>query len=201
MQADWEGRYRAGDVPWDTDAPSPELARVVEGLPRGPALEVGCGTGTNAVFLAQQGFDVTACDVSPTALDRARERARAAGVSVRYVEADLLASPDLGGPWPLVFDRGVYHVLRRVDGPAYLRWLARVTPVGGWYLVQAGNANDGGDVGPPRVHAHELCAELQPWWDLVSLREIPWDIRVGGADVRVLAWSGLFRRASRGPTA
>jgi SAM-dependent methyltransferase len=195
---EWDDRYRAGDTPWDEGLPAEELAPLVaQRVARGNVLEVGCGTGTNAVFLAKAGLTVTACDIAWTALVRARERAHAAGVEVKFVKADLIgeAEPDLGGPFDFVFDRGTYHVLRRVGAGPWLRRLAALTRPGAMLLVQTGNANDPGDVGPPRVHAHELCAELRPWWDLVRLEEIRWTITIDGASHPVLAWSGLFRRA------
>jgi SAM-dependent methyltransferase len=72
----WNQRYEKGDTPWDTGQPSSELQRVVAELALRPcrALELGCGTGANAVWLAQQGFDVTALDLSNWAVERARQR-------------------------------------------------------------------------------------------------------------------------------
>jgi methyl halide transferase len=196
--SEWEARYVEGDIPWDSGEPSIELARILEvhGIrPPGRALEVGCGTGTNAVFLAGRGFEVTATDVAPTALAVARERAARAGADVTWVEADLLARPDLGVGYDLVFDRGVYHALRRGDAAPFLELLGRSLRPGGRYVVLAGNANDPGPVmGPPRVHAHELCAELHRQFDLVELREFTWSgVRVDGAALAPLGWAGVFR--------
>src|SRR5947209_8671417 len=105
----WDERYVKGDVPWDTGRPSSELQRVVRSTPVAPcrALELGCGTGASAVWLAQQGFDVTAVDLSPVALERARRRADSARAAVRFVEADVLRPPEgLAGPFDFFFDRG-----------------------------------------------------------------------------------------------
>lgn len=68
---------------------------------------------------------------------------------------------------------------------------------GGHYLTLAGNANDPepADGGPPRVHAHDLCSELSPLFDLVQLREFRFDgVITNGRALTPLAWSGLFRR-------
>src|SRR5260221_10156924 len=91
----WDDRYRSGDTPWDTGRPSSELQRVLaeEKVPAGRAIDLGCGTGANAVWLAQQGFDVTGVDISPLAIERANARAQAAGVSCRFLVADLSAPP------------------------------------------------------------------------------------------------------------
>src|SRR5439155_8349298 len=107
----WDNRYKGGDTPWDTGFPSTELERSLAEmqLPPGRALELGCGTGTNTVWLAQHGFDCTGVDLSPRAIARARQRADEAGVQVNFLEADLTALPDLGGPFDFLFDRGCYH--------------------------------------------------------------------------------------------
>ncbi len=84
---DWNDRYRDGDLPWDTGRPSSELQRVVGRHAIRPcrALEIGCGTGTNSVWLAQQGFEVTGFDMAPLAVERAEQLARAAGVKAHFV--------------------------------------------------------------------------------------------------------------------
>ena len=95
----WNARHAAGGGP---QAPSAWLVEHVALLPAGRALEVACGVGGNAVFLAQAGWDVTAIDVSDVALARTLEVAAAARVSVRVERRDL---PDDGlpeGPWDVI---------------------------------------------------------------------------------------------------
>jgi SAM-dependent methyltransferase len=196
---DWNERYAQRTTPWDTGRPSSELERILRerAIPRGRALELGCGSGTNAVFLAVQGFDVTGVDLSPLAIEEARARADEAGVNVALLVADLLELPDLGPPFPFVFDRGVYHAVRREDLAGFLDTLSRVTAPGGTYLTLAGNANEirPGEGGPPRVSAEEICRELAPLMDLIQLREIRFDAAlIDGKPERPLAWSALFRR-------
>src|SRR5262249_35034068 len=113
----WEKRYRDGDSPWDTGQPSGELVRVLREERIAPcrALELGCGPGPNAVWLGRRVFAGTAVDLAPRALARAEERAEAAGVRVGFAAANVLDPPDLGGPFPFFFDRGCYHVVRRLE--------------------------------------------------------------------------------------
>lgn len=76
-EPDWNARYISGDAPWDVGHPSTELVRIVEQtdeLPRGRLLELGCGTGTNAVYLVRNGFDVVGVDIAHEAIDRASAR-------------------------------------------------------------------------------------------------------------------------------
>jgi len=200
---DWENRYQQGDTPWITQQPSRELARVLEEyeIPRGRALELGCGDGVNAVFLARQGFDVSAVDVSPTAIQQARGLADRAGVSVDFQVADVKALNGLSSPFDFVFDRGLYHVVRQADLAGLLQSLERVTTSGSMYLTLAGNANEDtptDEPGPPRVSAEEICRELAPLMELVQLREFRFDASPRReAPYRPLAWSALFRRSPR----
>jgi ubiquinone/menaquinone biosynthesis C-methylase UbiE len=195
----WDERYATKDTPWDSGEPSRELARMLDSGLIKPCrmLELGCGTGTNAVLLAQRGFGVTAIDLVPAAIEQAKAKAAKAGVTIEFQVGDVLNLPPLAGPFELVFDRGVYHGLRMVDLLGFLKTLERVTSSGSLYLTLAGNANEEAppDRGPPRVHAHDLCKELAPLFDLVQLREFRFDgVVVEGADMRPLAWSALFRR-------
>jgi SAM-dependent methyltransferase len=188
----WEERYRTNDIPWDTGHPSTELRRVVaeDGIAPCAAVEVGCGTGTNAVWLAQQGFDVTANDISPLAIERARANAAAAGVSVHFVCGDLTNTPEIVGPFDFLFDRGVYHIVRNLDLPGYLRTLQRTLRPGALALVLTGNARLP-RTGPPIVSEDEIRAELGRLFDILRLREIQFDPVDG---VTHIGWSCLLRR-------
>ncbi len=194
---DWNERYVKGDTPWDSGQPSVELQRVLAEYRIAPcrALELGCGTGTNAIHLAQQGFDVTAFDVSQLAIDQAEAKAKEAAVKVRFLLADITRPPGFGPPFPFVFDRGLYHVVRGDKLPALLALLERVTQPGSLWLTLAGNANEPMEEGPPAVSAAELCQELETLFALVQLREFRFDgVVIDGKPVRPLAWSALLRR-------
>jgi 2-polyprenyl-3-methyl-5-hydroxy-6-metoxy-1,4-benzoquinol methylase len=195
---DWQQRYVQKQTPWDTGFESPQLGRIIEerGIKPGRALEIGCGTGTNAVALAQRGFDVTAFDLSPLAIDQAREKAAKAGVKVNFFQANAMELPDLGR-FGFVFDRGVYHVLRRVNLFGFLKLLDRVAEPGGWYFTEAGNANDPVTLqeGPPRVTQVEMAGELAMLFNLVELKEFQFEgIMIDGKQMKPLAWAGLYRR-------
>ncbi len=190
----WENRYQTRDTPWETGHPSSELKRVVaeEEIAPCPALEVGCGTGNNAVWLAQQGFAVTAIDVSQLAIETAKKKAAAAGVKVRFITGNILSSPDLVGPFAFYFDRGLYHHLREVDLEVYLRLLERTLKPGALGLVLAGNARTG-RTGPPVVTEEEIRGELGRVCEILRLREFYFDL-VGEGGGPHLAWSCLLRR-------
>ncbi len=84
----WNARYASGEYVARTH-PSELLARWIDRLPRGRALDVACGAGRNALFLASKGYRVEAMDISSVALERAANRAQREGLEVRWIEADL----------------------------------------------------------------------------------------------------------------
>jgi len=192
----WDERYGKGNTPWETGQPSSELRRVLGEVPLQPcrALELGCGTGASAVWLAQQGFAVTALDLSPLAIDQARQRADEAGVAVRFLVADVMRpSAELTGFFDFFFDRGCYHVVRREDVGAYLETLRRLTHPGTVGLVLTGNAREPHTPGPPVVTEQQIRVELGSLFEIVQLREFRFD-QVEADGTRFLGWSCLVRR-------
>jgi SAM-dependent methyltransferase len=192
---EWNERYRDGNLPWDTGRPSSELERVLREYPVSPcrALDIGCGTGTNSVWLAQQGFEVTGVDVAPLAIELANERARAAGVNAKFLVADVLNLPDLGAPFSFFFDRGCYHAVRRDAPLAYAPAVARLLAPSAHGLVLAGNAREPHDPGPPVVTEDEIHTELGQAFEILGLREFRFD-EAPGVPVRFLGWSCLIEK-------
>jgi SAM-dependent methyltransferase len=191
----WNDRYRDGNLPWDTGHPSTELQRVVSQhpIPPGRALDIGCGTGSNSVWLAQQGFDVTGIDVAPLAIERATERARTAGVNADFLAADVLSLPDPERPCSFFFDRGCYHAVRREAPDAYAPAIAKQLAPGAHGLVLAGNAREPHAPGPPVVTEEEIRTELGAAFDILDLHEFRFD-EAPGVPARFLGWSCLVRK-------
>ncbi|HVT29231.1 MAG TPA: class I SAM-dependent methyltransferase [Lacipirellulaceae bacterium] len=192
---DWNDRYRDGDLPWDTGRPSSELHRVLNRYTIQPChtLELGCGTGTNSVWLAQQGFDVTGVDLAPLAVERAERRAHATGVKVHFMVADVLQLPNLGEPFAFFFDRGCYHAVRRNAPDQYAPVVARQLASGGRGLILAGNAREPHDPGPPVVTEEQIRDELGLAFRIVDLHEFRFD-EAPGITEHFLGWSCLVQK-------
>jgi len=192
----WDSAYREGRRPgWDVGRPATELKKAVDGgtLVRGRAVVLGCGTGTNAIYLAGKGFDVTAIDIAPTALARAEKKAQEAGVKVRWLVADVLATPKLQ-PFDVIFDRGCYHGVRRGNAKGYVETLRRLSHAGTQALILAGNANEARHYGPPRVKEEEIRGDFSELFDFQWLKEIKFDSRDPNNTNGPMAWSILLRR-------
>jgi SAM-dependent methyltransferase len=189
----WNERYSAGDVPWDTGDPDPLLVEAVtEGrVAPGRALEVGCGTGTNAIWLALRGFEVLGVDVAPLAIDKAREKAKDAK-RCRFAAADFLAEAPGGGPFEFVFDRGCFHVFD--EDAERSRFAARVAaalgPGGSWLSLIGSTEGPTRDTGPPRRSAREVLAAIEPELEIVELRSAEFRTQPEPAK----AWFCLSRR-------
>jgi SAM-dependent methyltransferase len=192
----WDAAYRNGQTPeWETGRVCSALERVLAAGDLGSGgrvLELGCGAGMNAIALAERGFDVTAVDIAPTALTMAEERARQAGVSVRWILADVTRLPNLG-TFDLLFDRGCYHNVREIGLAAFLDGVSRSSHPGSEFLLMAGNANERPAYGPPRVSEADLRREFEPLFEFVWIRDSRFDPSKPGAPAP-LAWLALMRR-------
>jgi len=173
----WEQHYRDAFMPWDTGCPDSHLTRVLRDHAIAPctAVDIGCGTGTNVVWLSRQGFTAVGTDLAPTAIAIARGKAGAA--ACRFEVADLFVDTIPGGPFGFVYDRGCFHTF---DDPAVRRtFVSRVaahTTVGGIWHSLIGST-DGGprEDGPPRRSAAEITAAVEPDFEILELRKVFWD--------------------------
>lgn len=130
--AEWDSRYAETEQIW-SGCPNGALVAEVGGRPRGRALDVGCGEGADAVWLAGEGWDVTALDVSSVALERAAARAEQAGAEVRWVRAGLLEARLEPASFDLVSAQ--YPALLRTADRAAERSLLSLVAPGGMLLV------------------------------------------------------------------
>ena len=159
---DWNDNYVRGELPWDTGEPDPQLVDFVRAgrVRPGAALEIGAGTGTNARWLAAQGFDVLGVDIAPAAVDQARAKA---GAVCRFEVADFLAAPPRG-PFTFVFDRGCFHCFDEADERA--RFAANVAallaPGGAWLSLIGSTEGPPREFGPPRRSAREVMQAIEP---------------------------------------
>jgi SAM-dependent methyltransferase len=111
-RGDWNEIYEESELPWDSGVVDVHLAGVLarHGIEPGKALEIGCGTGTNTIWLAKHGFKMTSLDIAQNAIVKAGAKIAAAGVRCRVLVGDFLAVEVLGAPYRFVYDRGVFHV-------------------------------------------------------------------------------------------
>ena len=170
----WNESYASGQLPWDTGQPEPLLVEFVTAGNVMPTrtLEIGAGTGTNAIWLAERGFDVLGVDVSPLAVERAHVKMGNRALRCRFATLDFLAAPPREGPFQFVFDRGCFHVF---DEPGEReRFAAQVAAVlssgGVWLSLIGSTEGPPREVGPPRRSAREVTLAIEPALEIVELR-------------------------------
>lgn len=192
----WNESYDAGELPWDTGEPEPLLVEFVAAGRVRPTrtLEIGAGTGTNSIYLAERGFDVVGIDVAPLAVERATAKLNSRALRCRFAAHDFLAAGFPDGPFHFVFDRGCFHVFdepeERVGFAA--RVAAMLTPGGLWLSMIGSTEGQPREVGPPRRSAREVVLAIEPALEIVELRAA--EFHVHGAR----AWFCLSRRRADG---
>ena len=195
----WDERYNSGDIPWDTGRPDSHLVRLVTERPIRAcrALELGCGTGTNAVWLAQQGFDVTAVEISEPALAMARKTVAEAGVAVETVLADCVKDDLPGGPFAFAFDRGCFHSFDLPqERTAVVENVFRHLADGGLWLSLLGSADaPPRETGPPMRSAGDIAAAVEPRFEILRLEAIHFDSDRPNPPP---AWACLMRKRAPG---
>jgi len=170
----WNEAYASGQLPWDTGQPEPLLVEFVTSgaVKPGRTLEIGAGTGTNAIWLAERGFDVLGVDVSPLAVERAQARKARRDLHCSFAACDFLAAPPPAGPFQFVFDRGCFHVF---DEPGERQQFAEhvaaaLAPGGLWLSMIGSTEGTPREAGPPRRSAREITIAIEPALEIVELR-------------------------------
>jgi 2-polyprenyl-3-methyl-5-hydroxy-6-metoxy-1,4-benzoquinol methylase len=169
---EWDQRYAQNELPWDTGRPTCCLMQLFSSWPvfTGKILEVGCGTGANSVWMAKQGHQVTGMDISAKAVAAAQQRAEEQGASCTFVEANFLTSELEPEQFALLFDRGCFHVMNEEQRSQFARQAASCLERGGLWFSLMGNSDQPSEgQGPPRLSAAQICASVEPFFEILSL--------------------------------
>jgi methyl halide transferase len=193
----WNDSYTSGEPPpWDTGTPDPMLVAMIEShaIEPGRTLDVGCGTGTNAIYLAEHGFDVVGVDVAPVAIEKARARTHG---RCRFEIVDFLNEAAPGGPFQFVFDRGCFHTFDNDQERArFAQNVAGALVTGGVWLSLIGSTEGAPrEVGPPRRSAREVMNAIEPALEILEFRS--GESGVCGEELK--AWLCLSRKRAIPP--
>ncbi len=165
--------YKFGKPPWIIDQAQPDLIAAAEkGEVCGPTvLDVGCGDGNNAIYLASRGFDVTGIDFSAKAISIAKQKAANAKVAVTFLTLDALKIGSLDKRFDTVIDFGLFHNLGDDDRRRYVRGLSEVCVNKGQFLMmclgdKAGEYPVYPNRYPPTVSQDEIRAYFSDGWNI-----------------------------------
>lgn len=133
----FQWRYFRGQTPWDTQITPPEVMEFIRKTSPGKALDLGCGTGTNAIALASHGWAVTGVDFVPKAIETARHKAAKAGLNITFLVADV-ANLDLPENFfDYVLDIGCLFTLEEPGRVRYAKTLEKIVTPGGCFMLYA----------------------------------------------------------------
>jgi ubiquinone/menaquinone biosynthesis C-methylase UbiE len=175
--------------PWDSGISPPELLDFIVNHPAGRAIDLGCGTGTNVVALAEHAWDVTGVDFAPLAIRLAKRKVRAADVRASVLVGDVTNLTGISGPFDLALDLGCFHGIEART--SYLSELMRILAPGGYWLMYA-FFKSAGQVSGPGLSTSDL--------DLIASHDLRLITRKDGLDKRERpsAWFLYQRPASGG---
>lgn len=180
-QAFWDARYSERQQIWSGNA-NPHLVRTVAALDPGVALDIGSGEGGDAIWLAEQGWRVTATDLSVVALERgaalAAERAADAAPRIEWRQADVLSWAPEAGAYDLVTSQYSHFPSEQMD--PLVRRLAAAVAVGGTLHIVGHEAHDHSPMGPEYFYTGEHLASLLITGDGSDVSAPAWEIVEAG---------------------
>jgi ubiquinone/menaquinone biosynthesis C-methylase UbiE len=183
MPDKWFDSAYQGTPPWDIGHPQPEIVRLEEtGEITGSVLDVGCGTGEHVLYLAGRGFDVIGVDSAPTAIKKARAKAKQRGLKARFVLGDALKLSFPKQQFHTVIDMGLFHVFHDNERTPYREGLERVLHPGGTYFLMCFSEREPGDWGPRRVTQAEIRSVFKDRWSANYIRPATIEIIGGHAE-------------------
>jgi len=175
----WDEVYK-GTPPWDIGHPQPAFQALIEnGETRpGRALDIGCGTGDNAIMLAMSGCDVTGIDLARDAISNAKTKAIECHVKVNFVIGNVLQMERLfmEDEFDIVIDSGLFHVVTDEERPVFARQVHRVLKTGGKYFMLCFSDREPGEYElPRRVSKTEIESTFSPLFNIVYIKEAVFD--------------------------
>jgi cyclopropane fatty-acyl-phospholipid synthase-like methyltransferase len=191
VPADWFESAYVETPPWDIGRPQPAIVRLAEsGQITGRVLDVGCGTGENILYLAERGLTATGIDGAPTAIRKAKAKAKRRGLQVRFEVADALDLQVPEPPYDTIIDSGLFHVFSDEERGRFRDSLGRVIRPGGTYYLMCFSDEQPGDWGPRRVTQAEIRSVFRDGWRVNSIQPSAFDTNMGQAH----AWLASISR-------
>jgi cyclopropane fatty-acyl-phospholipid synthase-like methyltransferase len=179
----------AGRPPWDIGRPQAAFVALADaGLIRGRALDAGCGTGEHVLMCAALGLDATGVDLARVALRAAEEKARARGLTARFIRQDARHLSELGEIFDTVLDCGLFHLplFTEEDRASYVASLRSVLRQGGRYFMLCFSDREPGTTGPLRLTQDQIGTAFADGWQIDSIEPATIEITTDPAGVR--AW-------------
>lgn len=159
--------------PWDIGRPQAEFVKVAEnGEIHGRILDVGCGTGENAIFLSQFGTETWGIDSASLAIEKAKQKAKERGARVKFSVADAFRLDELGTKFDTVVDCGLFHIFSDKERSLFTKSLRSTMETKGTYFMLAFSTKEpSGWGGPRRVSEQEIRDVFKGGWKVNYIRD------------------------------
>lgn len=178
----WDEAYAAGDVPWEVDGPQPAVREAyATGWIDGDVLDVGCGLGTEARFIADNGHEVRGIDTSSHAIAGAKERTNSSSVSFEIGDVFDL-TPEKHGRWDTVLDCGLFHVFEDTRFDAYAEAVGSVTKRGGTLVLVAFGPEAPTDWPPNPISPSDIRETFAHAWSIERIDQPKFETRIRPVD-------------------
>ncbi|AGA29668.1 class I SAM-dependent methyltransferase [Singulisphaera acidiphila] len=188
----------AGKPPWEIGKPQRAFVEIADQV-TGAVLDVGCGTGENALFFAERGHPVLGIDFLERPVEEARRKAKRRGLHAEFDCRDALTLTELNRQFDSVVDSGLFHVFSDEDRVRYVAGLASVTKPGGRLFLLCFSDEEPGTLGPRRVSEQELRDAFAEGWAVEEVRATRFEIAPDLKDLSFSeggpkAWFSAMRR-------
>jgi cyclopropane fatty-acyl-phospholipid synthase-like methyltransferase len=182
-----------GTPPWDIGRPQPSIVRLAEaGEIIGSVLDVGCGTGENALYLAARGHEALGVDAASVAIERAEAKAQDRGIDVGFLVWDALRLAELGRIFDTAIDVGLFHSFQDEERPVFAKGLHAAIRSGGRYLMLCWSERNEWGYGPRRVTQEEIRGTFADCWTVDSIEGESFETNVPGWSIH--AWLAHITR-------
>lgn len=183
-QREWNNKYSVNYLPWEAKKPSTEIKKAIKKyvLPKKSIIDLGCGLGTNSLYLAQKGYHVTAIDIAPLAIQHLKEKAQRKKIKLRAKVMDVVREALPANTYHAALDKGLLHNLKfsRPSSRRYLKNVAGSLKKNGLFILVAGNADNESTLISskgkyPRLTLTEISELLTPYFEILEIRRCLYD--------------------------
>ncbi|VVC75780.1 Trans-aconitate 2-methyltransferase [Aquicella siphonis] len=201
----WDHRYREHDTPWERGKPDIEMQRLFTAYIHKNAhvLEIGCGYGTNARWLAEAGYHVTAVDISSTAIEQAKKLTSALDLTLQFKTLDFMREWQSLPQFDAVFDSAVFHFMETSEARhLFARHIASLLHDKGWWINIACSQDQANEISaetgvrpPPNLKARDIVEAAEPYFEIIDMHRCFFQVdRRESGKALFNAWGSAFRK-------